>query len=210
MCVHLSSEVRAPMTVDREQALVGFPATFSYSEARRRGLGDRRLYALRDSGVLEQLGRGLYRRTDLAFAVDPDLLEIAHRSSRATLCLTTALARHGLTDTIPASIDVALPRGDRHPRTRAPVSWHAFTAATFDVGRADFDLGDGARIGLYGPERCVIDAFRLRHQEGADVAHEALRRWLRRRGAQPARLLMMARAFPKAEPALRGALEVLL
>ncbi len=90
------------------------------------------------------------------------------------------------------------------------MTWHGFAPATFDVGRAELDLYDGTRIGLYRPERCVIDAFRLRHQEGADVAHQALRRWLRRRGAQPARLLMMARALPKAEPALRGALEVLL
>lgn len=114
--VPASWEVRVLMTVDREQALVGFPATFSYSEARRRGLGDRRLYALRDSGVLEQLGRGLYRRTDLAFAVDPDLLEIAHRAARATLCLTTALAQHGLTDTIPASMTL---------RRRAGTATHA-------------------------------------------------------------------------------------
>ena len=66
------------------------------------------------------------------------------------------------------------------------------------------------RIGLYGSERCVIDAFRLRHQEGPDVAAEALRRWLRRPGSHPSALLAMARHFPKALPALRTALQVLL
>jgi len=73
------------MTADLERALVGFPATFSYSEARRRGWVSRArwLYALRDAGVLEQLGRGLYRRPDLPSAADPDLLEIAHRTARA-------------------------------------------------------------------------------------------------------------------------------
>jgi len=65
-------------------------------------------------------------------------------------------------------------------------------------------------IGLYNPQRCIIDAFRLRHLEGPETAVEALRRWLRRRGSQPATLLAMARAFPKAEPALRAALEILL
>ena len=190
--------------------LDGLPATFSYSQARRHGLSDRRLYSLRDAGLIEQLGRGLFQRADATGDADRDLIEIAHRAPRATLCLTTALARHGLTDAIPARIDAALPRGHRHPATAAPVSWHAFAADTFDIGRDQLALTSQTSIGLYNPQRCIIDAFRLRHLEGPEPAIEALRRWLRRRGSQPAELLAMARAFPKAEPALRSALEILL
>lgn len=192
------------------EPLAGLPATFSYTEARAGGLSDRRLYALRDSGFIDQLGRGLFRRADAAEDADPDLLEIAYRAPRATLCLTTALARHGLTDAIPSRIDVAVPRGQRYARTQAPVSWHAFAADTFDIGREELTLTSEIAIGLYSAERCIVDAFRLRHLEGPEPAVEALRRWLRRRGAQPATLLAMARSFPKAEPALRGALEILL
>lgn len=188
----------------------GLPAAFSYSQARAHGLSDRRLYALRDAGLIEQLGRGLFQRADAAGDADPDLIEIAHRAPQATLCLTTALARHGLTDAIPARIDAALPRGHRHPATAAPVSWHAFAADTFGIGREELALTGQTSIGIYNAERCIIDAFRLRHLEGAEPAIEALRRWLRRRGTQPAELLAMARAFPKAEPALRSALEILL
>jgi hypothetical protein len=152
----------------------------------------------------------LFRRADAEAEADLDLLEIARRAPQATLCLTTALARHGLSDVIPARIDVALPRGRRHPQTRAPATWHAFAADTFDLGRDELPLTGEASIGLYDAERCIIDAFRLRHLEGPETAIEALRRWLRRRGSQPATLLATARAFPKAEPALRGALEILL
>lgn len=193
-----------------EDSLASLPATFSYSQARAAGLSDRRLYALRDAGLIEQLGRGLFQRADAAEGADPDLIEIAHRAPQATLCLTTALARHALTDAIPAGIDVALPRGHRQPRTRAPVIWHAFAPDTFDVGRDQLRLTDQISIGLYSAERCIIDAFRLRHLEGSEAAVEALRRWLRRRGSQPANLLALARVFPKAEPALRAALEILL
>lgn len=188
----------------------GLPATFSYTEARAWGLSERRLYALRDAGVIEQLGRGLFQRADASGGADSDLIEVAHRAPQATLCLTTALARHGLTDAIPPSIDVALPRGERHPRTQAPVTWHTFATDTFSIGRDELALTAASAIGLYSPERCVIDAFRLRHLEGPETAVEALRRWLRRRGAHPATLLRMARAFPKAEPALRSTLEILL
>ena len=200
-----SAEKRA-----QDSILAGLPAAFSYTEARTAGLSDRRLYALRDAGLIEALGRGLFQRADAVGEADPNLVETAHRAPRATLCLTTALARHGLTDAIPASIDAALPRGSRHPRTQAPVTWHTFALDTFDIGRDNLPLTGSTAIGLYGQERCLIDAFRLRHLEGTDTAVEALRRWLRRPGTQPSALLAMARAFPKAEPALRSTLEILL
>ena len=59
-------------------------------------------------------------------------------------------------------------------------------------------------------ERTIIDAFRLRYLIGADVANEALKRWLRIPGSQPADLLKMAAKFPKALPRLRSTLEILL
>ncbi len=193
-----------------DSGVSALPAVFSYTDAREAGLSSRRLYELRDAGTVEQLGRGLFRRPGTSDNADPDLLEITHRAPRATLCLTSALARHDLSDAIPPTIDVALPRGQRHPRLQAPVTWHSFAPDTFDLGRDELPLSKTMAIGLYGPERCIIDAFRLRHQEGSETAIEALRRWLRRGGSQPAALLRMARFFPKAEPSLRAALEILL
>lgn len=187
---------------------VELPDVFSYSEAVRLGISDRRLYAMRDSGQIEQLGRGLFRRTDSAG--DPDLLEIAARAPEATLCLTSALARHGLTDEIPSLFDIALPRTRRQPAVGAPVRWHRFDPGTFALGRSQVDV-DGASIGLYSEERSICDAFRLRHREGSDQAVEALKRWLRRRSSQPAALLRVAhRLGPRAETPIRDALEFLL
>lgn len=195
----------------RERAkLAALPLIFSYGEAREAGLSQRRIYWLRDRGLIEPLARGTYRRADGKMTADPDLIEIAMRAPRATLCLTSALARHDLTDAIPSKIDIALPRRTRRPATAAPVRWHVFDRETFDIGRDALPLTQTARIGLYGPERSIIDAFRLRHNEGTDLAHEALKRWLRRRDSSPAALIRMADDFPKAQPALRAALEVLL
>lgn len=187
------------------------PTTFRYQDAARVGVSDRRLRSLLEAGKVERIARGLYRQTraaqDLA---DLDMVEIALRAPRATLCLATGLARHGLTDQIPARIDVAVPRGERARAVTAPVAWHRFATATFDVGREEVDAGDGMRIGLYTPERCLVDMFRLRHQEGSDVALEALKAWLRRHGSQPGLLLKMAESFPHAAVPLRATLEVLL
>jgi predicted transcriptional regulator of viral defense system len=185
------------------------PRTFTYRQARALGLSKRTLYALRDSGELEVLGRGVYRRTDAELA-ENELLEIAQRAPHATLCLETALSRHQLSDAIPAFPDVAIPRGQRIPRTHARVRWHLFDPKTFAIGREDLRLDSDCAIGLYTPERCIIDAFRLRGREGHELGAEALRRWLRRRGAQPSALLTLAAKFPRAATPLRRALEVLL
>lgn len=188
--------------------LAGLPDVFTYTEARRHGLSDRRLYALRDRGEIEQLGRGLYRRPGAD--ADPDLLEIARRAPDATLCLGTALARHGLSDEIPAVIDVALPRGRRAAKVTAPVRWHRFDPATFSLGRDGLAIGD-LTMGIYNPERSICDAFRLRYIDGTEQAVEALKRWLRLRGSQPSTLLRTARQFgPRAETPIRETLEILL
>jgi predicted transcriptional regulator of viral defense system len=185
------------------------PATFSYSDARAAGLSKHALYRLRDTGRIEALHRGLYRRTDAPLA-DLDLLEAALRAPRATLCLTTALARHGLTDPIPDAIDLALPRRTRHPAFGPAVRWHSFDPETFDFGRTTLDLDGETAIGLYSPERCIIDAFRLRGHDGPEPAYEALRRWLRTPGAQPAQLLALAQHFSRTETPIRHALQILL
>ncbi|MGD0254381.1 MAG: type IV toxin-antitoxin system AbiEi family antitoxin domain-containing protein [Acidimicrobiales bacterium] len=183
--------------------------TFTYGEAKEAGVGDKRLYRLRDSGEIIALGGGVYRWAD-APPTDSDLVEIAERAPLATLCLETALARHDLIDAIPTAIDIAVPRGNTRPTLRAPCRLHQFEARTFELGRDTLDVGARRPLGLYSAERSLVDVVRLRHLEGSDVAWEALRRWLGRPGRSPAQLIELARNFPRAEPALRRALEVLL
>lgn len=185
------------------------PPAFTYTQARAAGISAERLYAYRSQGLIDQVARGLYRWAD-APQIDQDLLEIAHRAPRGTLCLVTALARHGLTDIIPPRIDIALPRGSRTPALRETIHVHIFSRETFELGREELNIGDGLSIGIYSPERTLVDVIRLRHQEGADVAWEALRRWISRKGSKPAALLSMAKHFRGAEKAVRSALEVVL
>jgi hypothetical protein len=190
--------------------LASLPTIFSYGQARGAGLSQRKIYWLRDHGLIEPLARGTYRATHGPIDADADLVEIASRTPKATICLASALARHDLSDAIPTRINIAIVRGQRRPPTSAPVIWHAFAADTFEIGRETIRLGLDGGIGLYSAERSLVDAFRLRHQEGSDLAYEALRRWLRRGASSPAELVRMAERFPKALPSIRGALEVLL
>jgi predicted transcriptional regulator of viral defense system len=191
------------------RGLERLPATFRYHDALAAGITKHQLYALRANGLVEPVARGLYRKSEAPRELDIDLLEIARRAPRATLCLTTALAHYDLTDVSPASIDVALPARSYRPTVAASVTWHLFGRATFDIGRTELRIDEDTLIGLYNPERSLIDAFRLRHREGDDLAYTALRRWLRRRGSSPSRLIAMTRDFPKTTTPIRHALEIL-
>lgn len=177
--------------------------------AARAGLRKDQVYALVESGDLERVGRGVFIDPDL---VDPAWVSLAAASALkpdSTLCLTSALIHHGLSDAIAFSTNIALPRGTRPPAGFEHASWHSFDRGTFHLGRILFER-DGITLATYSAERTIIDCFRLAHREGSDQANEALRRWLRQRGNKPSGLLRLANSFPTALPRLRQALEVLL
>ncbi len=182
---------------------------FRWRDAQRAGLSDPTVHRLLADGKLERISHGLYLQTEAQVA-DLDLVVVAAANDRSTICLTSALARHDLTDQIPRRIDVALPRGTRPPKVSAPVRWHRFAPATFDLGRDVITLDGGYTLGLYSPERSIVDAYRLRHLEGDELGREALKAWLRQHGSQPSRLLEAAAPFPKALARLREDLQVLL
>jgi len=101
---------------------------------------------------------------------DLTLLAAATRAPRATLCLRSALARHGLIDDVPATYDLALPRGTRLPALAEPISWHQFVPETFDLGREPLPLTDEISLGVDTMERRIVDAFRLGRLEGPSSA----------------------------------------
>lgn len=191
-------------------SLPALAPAFTLDDARAAGLRKDQVYGLLHTGQIERLGHAVYVRTG---SIDPALAPLAAATAlrpAATLCLTSALLHHDLTDQIPFGTDIALPRGQRHPAGFEHVTWRSFDPSTFDIGRDEFTAAEGLRLAVYSPERTIVDCFRLAHQEGADVAYTALRRWIRRRGSSPAALLRVAASFPKALPRIRQALEALL
>lgn len=176
--------------------------------AERAGLSRSGLYRAAREGRLERIARGIYLPAD-APAADWDWIETAARRPDATICLASALARHELTDGIPATLDVAIPRGSRLPASGGAIAWHQFDRDTFDIGRERIPIpGTDLSIGIYSPERSIVDAFRLRGEVGYELARESLKEWLRR-GGKPAELMAIASLVPRAKSPVLQALEVL-
>lgn len=167
--------------------------TLRTSEALALGIHPRTLYALRDSGLLVRLSRGLYRLADLPPLSDPDLVTVALRIPQAVICLVSALAFHELTAQIPHTVDIALRSQAERPRLDYPplrVFW--FSGLAWSEGVETYMI-DETTVRITGPEKSVADAYKYRRKIGLDVALEALKLYRQRRDFDADKLLHYAR-----------------
>jgi predicted transcriptional regulator of viral defense system len=185
--------------------LGGLPPTFTTGEARAHGVHSRDLYASRDSGVIIELSRGVFRHAGAPPPSYPDLLAVARRVPRAIVCLLSAAAVHDLTDEIPPSVQIAVPKPSRPPRiVFPPTTVFRFDTESFELGLSSIEAAPGEPVRIYSPTRTIADLMRLRHRIGEPVALAALHRYLRRRDARPGELLRMASALGAYGPVKRA------
>lgn len=93
------------------------------SRAMAAGMSRSGMYRAARAGRLERIAHGICRPAD-APPADLDRIEAATRRPDSTICLTSALAHHDLTDAIPDRLDIAIPRGSRTPAGRSAITWH--------------------------------------------------------------------------------------
>lgn len=178
-------------------------------EALRAGIHPRTLYAMRDSGTIEQVSRGLFRLIELPPPGEPDLLTVAKKVPKAVFCLLTALAFHRMTTQVPHAVELALPRTARVPRLdHPPLKVFRFSPDSFDAGVETHAL-DGVCVRVYCREKTLADIFKYRHKIGLDVALEALRTYR----SQPKRDFQVVLKYARicrVENVIRPYLEALL
>jgi len=191
-------------------ALAGLPRTFTTGTALVAGVHRRDLYRLRDEGRLVELSRGVFRKADAPQAGLPDLLAVAHRVPTAIVCCVSAAAVHDLTDEIPTSVQIAVPRKQRPPHIDyPPTKVFRFNEATFELGLSSVEAAPDENVRVYSSERTVVDLMRLRGRLGAPLALSALRRYLGHRDARPGELLDLARALDVLGP-VRAAVDAVI
>jgi predicted transcriptional regulator of viral defense system len=177
-------------------ALKNLPATFTTKEARQRGVHPRDLYGWRDSGMIVELSRGVFRRTDALPASYPDLLAVTARVPRAIVCCISAASVYDLTDEQALSVQIAVPTRSWAPRIDyPPTTAFRFDEKTFEMGLSSIEAAAGEYVRIYDSARTVVDLMRLRHRLGEPLAHSALRRYLLGRDARPSLLFEYAEAL---------------
>jgi predicted transcriptional regulator of viral defense system len=157
------------------------------------GVQPRTLYQMRDSGLLIQEGRGLYRLANQQDWSDPDLAVVSLQIPKGVICLISALYFHQITTQIPHEVYVALPKDSEKPRIQyPPVRFCWISPRPFKAGIEIYEK-DHVEIKVYGVAKTIADCFKFRNKIGLDVALEALRDGLRQKKCTPDEIQKFAR-----------------
>jgi predicted transcriptional regulator of viral defense system len=182
---------------------------FRVKEAIKAGIHPRTLYTMRDEGIIEKLGRGVYRFADMPVLGNPDLATVAMKVPKGVICLISALSYHEITTEIPHQIYLALPRGSEPPRLDYPplrIFW--FSGPAFEEGIENHDV-DGIPIMVYSPEKTLADCFKYRNKIGLDVVLEALKFYRQRKRFKVDELMHFAKVC-RVEKVMRPYVEAVL
>lgn len=171
-------------------------AFFRPSQVEEAGITRHQLRALVRRGVVERVGRGLYRRADAEPTEHYSLAMACARVPTSIVCLLSALRVHGIGTQAPAAVWLAIPHKARRPHLpelRLRIVHFSGPAWTFGVKETAFE-GVPARITT--PARTVVDCFRFERLVGPEVALEALQDGLRRRKLSVAELTRVMELLP--------------
>lgn len=182
------------VTVDKVKAIFcQHDGVMRTGEALGYGIHPKTLYAMRDSGILETLSRGLYRLRDISLSGSDDLITVAHRIPRARICLISALSFHGITTQIPHKVYCAIPRDIHKPCIDyPPVQFFRFSESSYSDG-IESHIMSGIKVQVYNVEKTIADCFKYRNQIGMDTVLEALHLYRERKPLNVDQLLTYAR-----------------
>jgi predicted transcriptional regulator of viral defense system len=179
------------------------------AQALEAGIHPATLYAMRDSGELAVISRGVFRLSDIPPLGNPDLVTVATRVPQGVICLISALSFHELTTQIPHEVHVALQRGAEEPRLNyPPIRTYRFTGEAFTAGVDTHEL-DGVGVHIYSLEKTLADCFKFRNKVGLDTVIEAIRFYRERRKVKVDDLMLYA-TICRVDKIMRPYLEAIL
>lgn len=146
------------------------------------GVSRTQIQRLSDSGKLERVGRGLYVPAGTRITEHHTLVEAASRVPSGVVCLLSALSFHSLTTQSPHEVWLAIDVKARKPRADWPpmrIVRFSGVARTFGV---ESHAIEGVEVRITSRAKTVADCFKYRNKIGVDVAIEALRGYLGKRG----------------------------
>ncbi|MCK6536827.1 MAG: AbiEi antitoxin N-terminal domain-containing protein [Polyangiaceae bacterium] len=167
-------------------------AVFRPRDVEESGLSRTALGRLTRAGKLERVGRGLYVPAGAKVTEHHTLAEAAKRVPTGIVCLLSALAFHGMTTQSPHEVWLAIDVKARKPKADWPpirIVRFSGRARTFGVEK---HLIEGVEVLATSRAKTVADCFKYRNKIGTDVAIEALRQYLGKRGRSMDDLLRAA------------------
>lgn len=117
------------------------------------------------SGKIETPARGIYRLPAEDMDIHSDWALVSLKYPSAVICLLSAASYHGMTQELPHTLSVAVPRSMGHVPAMGPnypleidtLIWRR--DEMFDIG-VEQRLIDGVSMKITSPERTLVDLFR--------------------------------------------------
>jgi predicted transcriptional regulator of viral defense system len=115
------------------------------------------LKRLRQAGLIDRIGRGLYSVRDANITEHHTLVEASARVPQGTICLISALRFHNLTTQSPSQIWMAINRKARLPKVDYPImKFVRFSGFSLTEGIEDHQI-EGVQLRVYNPAKTIVD-----------------------------------------------------
>ena len=162
------------------------------ADLRAAGVTAATMTRMANDGEVVRLARGLYQLADAELHAQHSLAEAAARVPKGIICLTSALAFHGLTDQLPRKVWIAIGVSDWAPEPSSPpLRIVRMTNALLGDGVETHTI-EGVRVKVFSITKTIADCFRHRRSVGLSIALEGLQEALRQRKVTPAAMSRQA------------------
>ncbi len=151
-------------------------------DLKEKGIHTDTIKKLLDDKIIEKTKPGLYKLVDMSTSAQQGMIDVCMAMPKAVICLHSALSYYEWTTTVPSSIMVTLPRGNKPVKIYyPPIQVFYFSEKNYSTGinRIDSDFGV---ISIYDAEKTIVDCFRFRKKLGEDIAIEGLKNYLSQPG----------------------------
>ena len=145
----------------------------------------REIAQLLEDGMIEKIKPGLYRLAGHSNEnpFRSTLIDVCKAMPKGVICLLSALDYHELTTFNPSEVYVAIPHSDKPTKIiYPPVKTFFFRERLYTPGIVRIRTENG-NVRVYNKEKTICDMFRYRYKLGEHLAFEALKMYLRRKGA---------------------------
>ena len=167
----------------KDLAKIGVGVFFRPKDLDGLGISFPDLKGLLGEGVVERIGRGLYRLAAAEPTENYSLAAVCAWAPGAIVCLLSALQYHKIGTQLPREIWIAIPHKARPPQVPGfPIRIIRFSGPSLKYGVENVRL-EGVPARLTSPARTIVDCFRFRRIIGKDVSLEAIREGIHERKA---------------------------
>lgn len=164
-----------------------------FSSMRKAGIHPDSIKKAESEGVIEKIGRGLYKLTTDNIESHSDYLLATLQTSKGIICLISALYFYRVTDEIPRVVDIAIPTGARANKIEyPPVQFYRFSQPTWNTGVETHEI-EGHKIQIYSLAKTLADCFKFRNRIGINVARESLKIAITEKKVKPTEIYKYAK-----------------